>query len=274
VVIGEGEKMRCFIDYLKKEGEDLAKEIGNLRRKLKNSPKGRLEIKKNKSRVQYYLMDKEKNAKLKYIRKNDRKLACQIAQRDYDLNALRSLEQRYKAVHDVYDIYKSTDTSKQFRLTNAERRKLIIPRICDLSDEEYAAQWQKTVYQGKVFAQTDPEIYTVKGERVRSKSEKIIADLLERERIPYRYEYPICLTGDFYIYPDFLLLNKRTREEFFLEHFGMMDNPDYAEGMIRKLEEYEKCGIYPGKKLLMTFETKNRPLNTAVLDMIIQEFLL
>ena len=114
----------------------------------------------------------------------------------------------------------------------------------------------------------------MKGERVRSKSEKIIADALEREDIPYRYEYPVCLSGDLYIYPDFMVLNKRTRKEYFLEHFGMMDNPEYAEKMIRKIEEFEKNGIFPGEKLLMTFETRNRPLNTTVFEKIIQEFFL
>ena len=137
---------------------------------------------------------------------------------------------------------------------------------------EYASQWQQKVYQGKVFTQSDPEIYTVKGERVRSKSEKIIADALEREGIPYRYEHPVCLPGNLYLYPDFTVLNKRTRKEFFLEHFGMMDSPEYVENMIRKVEEFEKYGIFPGVKLLMTFETKNRPLNTAILTRIIQEF--
>ena len=264
--------MSCFLECLEKESAKLAKEIGILKNALQNAPDGRLEIKRNKTRVQYYYRDKDKNSKLKYIRKSNKDLAYQIAQRDYNKNVLKCLQQQYRNVYALYEIYKNTDTQKQFMQTNNERKKLITPRNCDLSDKEYASQWQQEVYQGKVFTQTDPEIYTVKGERVRSKSEEIIADALEREGIPYRYEYPICLPGNLYLYPDFMILNMRTRKEFYLEHFGMMDSPEYAESMIRKVEEFEKCGIFPGKKLIMTFETKSRPLNTAILKKIIQEF--
>ena len=71
-------------------------------------------------------------------------------------------------------------------------------------------------------------------ERVRSKSEVIIADTLARHGVPYRYEYPLKLKsgrdGAFRtIHPDFLCLNVRTRAEFYWEHFGLMDDPDYLE---------------------------------------------
>ena len=76
--------MRCFIDYLKKEGADLAKEIGVLKKELKETPEGRLEIKKNRSRVQYYYKSKNDNqgkkSGLKYIKNDKKQLAkCGIS---------------------------------------------------------------------------------------------------------------------------------------------------------------------------------------------------
>ena len=266
--------MSGFIEHLQQEKAELQKEIHEVKRKLAHAPTGRMEIKKNNRRVQYYYKDSDTDAGLKYIKKSDKDLAVQIAQRDYYKKVLQSLEKKYKAVCETYEVYKTTDTQWQLSQMHEERRKLIVPRECDLSDSEYAVKWQNVAYQGKVFTQTDPEIYTVKGERVRSKSEKIIADALERMDVPYRYEYPVHVSGDLFIYPDFMVLNKRTRKEFFLEHFGMMDNPEYAENMIRKVEEFGRCGIFLGEKLLMTFETKNRPLNTAALSLLIKEFLL
>ena len=50
------------------------------------------------------------------------------------------------------------------------------------------------------------EIYTERGERVRSKSEKIIADKLFLQNIPYHYERPIYLKGFGMVYPDFCCL--------------------------------------------------------------------
>ena len=67
--------------------------------------------------------------------------------------------------------------------------------------------------------------YTSKGERVRSKSEVIIADVLNREGVPYRYEYPIYIKGIGKIYPDFTVLNIGIRKEMIWDHFGMMDDP-------------------------------------------------
>lgn len=50
-------------------------------------------------------------------------------------------------------------------------------------------------------------------ERVRSKSEVIIADILNQEGIPYRYECPLQLKGWGKVYPDFTVLSERERPE-------------------------------------------------------------
>ena len=51
------------------------------------------------------------------------------------------------------------------------------------------------------------EFYSNSGVRVRSKSELIIANMLEKYGIPYRYEYPLLLNGNDLVRPDFLCLN-------------------------------------------------------------------
>ena len=48
------------------------------------------------------------------------------------------------------------------------------------ADEEFIANWEKVQYQGKTFDDMAPELFTAKGERVRSKSELIIADILNQ----------------------------------------------------------------------------------------------
>lgn len=122
------------------------------------------------------------------------------------------------------------------------RRALITP--VTLTDEQYAARWQEVFWTGRSFAPDAPLLYTANKERVRSKSEIIIADTLFRYNVPYRYEFPLTLrrsntaaTGNtatsghhtsITLYPDFLCLNTRTRQEFFWEHFGLMDEPVYS----------------------------------------------
>ena len=129
-------------------------------------------------------------------------------------------------------------------------------------------------YTGKEFFDDMPVIMTERGERVRSKSEKIIADKLFAMGIPYRYEYPVQLKGSGTVYPDFTLLNVRERKQFYLEHFGMMDDPEYSEKAIKKLEDYAKNRIYIGKNLLVTFETLQKPLDMKVVEQMLKEFIL
>ena len=127
-------------------------------------------------------------------------------------------------------------------------------------------------------------LHTENGEKVRSKSEVIIANSLKAAGVPYRYEFPLLMdknaeTPDFpdydfcNLHPDFYCLNLRTRQEFAWEHFGMMDDPDYAKRAAEKIQLYQENGFFPGKNLIITMETSKKPLSSKVLKGIIKEFL-
>ena len=51
----------------------------------------------------------------------------------------------------------------------------------------------------------------------------------------------------------------------------MMDNPEYAESAIKKIETYGKNGIFLGKNLIATFESKNNPLNIKMINLLIEQ---
>lgn len=97
--------------------------------------------------------------------------------------------------------------------------------------------------------------------------------MLNREGIPYRYEYPLYLNGIGSIYPDFTVLNVRLRKELFWEHLGMMDDTIYVEKAIQKITYYEENGIFPGDNLILTYETKQNPLNQKTVKLMIQHYL-
>ena len=142
-----------------------------------------------------------------------------------------------------------------------------------IPDEEYMKKWMSETYMGKPFLDTDAYYITKKNERVRSKSEIIIADKLYDMGIPYKYEHPLFLDGIGNIYPDFTILKINTREEIYLEHFGMMDKPEYVSNFIKKQSTYINNGIIPGKNLFMTFETSERPLNIRELVILIKNII-
>ena len=116
-------------------------------------------------------------------------------------------------------------------------------------------------------------ILSERGERVRSKSEKILADFFYRRNILYKYEKPLNLKGFGTVYPDFTFLSKKTGQEIYWEHEGMMDKPEYARSAVRKIESYQKNEIYTGDRLILTFETEQSVLNTGVIEGLVKRYL-
>lgn len=226
---------------------------------LKSAPEGTLRICRHGDRTQYYHREDPKDCNGVYIREKEIALAQKLAQKDYDKKVLSSIEKELNAINKYFSCYPDKSAEQVYEKLHKERKKLVMP--IRESDEEFVSNWRIVEYQGKEFYEDTPEFYTAKGERVRSKSEVIIADVLSREGIPYRYEYPIYISGVGNIYPDFTVLNVRTRKEMLWEHFGMMDEPEYAEKAVQKIMAYEQNNIFPGENLILTYETRKNPLN-------------
>ncbi len=144
-----------------------------------------------------------------------------------------------------------------------------------LAQKEYAVKMlnlanQQIKYLSKNIAENRWDKLVIFMKHVRSKSEKILADKFYMQGSPYVYEIPIYLEKFGYIHPDFIVLNKRTRKEYFWEHFGLMDQVEYCEKAIRKIESYQRTGIHQGLQLILTYETRNHPLNMRVVEELIQ----
>lgn len=75
------------------------------------------------------------------------------------------------------------------------------------------------------------------------------------------------------MYPDFTFLSPRTGQEIYWEHEGMMDKQEYARSAVRKIELYMKNGIYPGERLILTFETEQSMLNQKILESLAEKYL-
>ena len=270
--------MTEIINKLNQEIAELERIIQQLKQNLCTYPEGTLQINRSNGSIQYYrrncrqLSPVETPIRRQYIRKEQQELVRNLAQKDYDQRLLKILENRLKAASKMKDVYMQADPTEVYEKCHSERKKLIIPQF--ISDEEYAEKWQNVKDKGKEFAEGMVEIYTVKGERVRSKSEKILADLFERKNIPYRYEYPLKLLDSKIIYPDFTILNKRTRKVYYWEHLGMMDDAEYAENAIKRIQSMEASGILPGKNLLIMAETKQNPISIKSVNILIQEYLI
>jgi len=238
---------------------------------LQDAPEGTLRICASGGRVQYYNRTDPKDFNGVYIREKKQKLAYRLAQKDYDKKVLNSIEKELQAIQKYFTSCPIVKCEDIYESLHIERQRLITP--IQKSDMQYVQEWESVEYQGKGFSQDIPGIYTAKGERVRSKSEVIIADMLERKGIPYRYEYPICMAGGEIFHRDFTVLHIEERKEMYWEHLGMLDDMDYLENALQKIIIYEKNGIFPGKNLILTYETKKNPLNPSIVNMLIDEYL-
>lgn len=114
---------------------------------------------------------------------------------------------------------------------------------------------------------------TRRGDLVRSKSEVIIADILDEferaGRLRYSYEKPFQATDGSYRLPDFTV---ETDEGTFLwEHCGMLGLPEYARRWSEKLTWYGQHGIRPWSaeeergRLIVTEDSLGGGINSSAI---------
>jgi hypothetical protein len=248
-------------------------------RALKKSPEGTLRITQSNHSVQYYHRTKPTDHTGKYIPATQKEQAAQLAQKDYDKKIVAATKTELKFLSAFLRTYTKLVKNHMFAedvYSKLHKNRRLLVASVKLSDQEFASRWQTISYK-KDFSPENKNYLTAKGEAVRSKSEILIADTLNRMNIPYHYEFPIKLLAEdgtkITVHPDFLCLNPRTHKEFLWEHFGRMDDIEYATGTVRKLNLFAKNGIFPGKNLITTHETSDQPLNTSLIKKIAEEFL-
>ena len=243
--------------------------IATIESRIDSFPPGKIWMSKSHDTCTYYSADDD--GKKRYISKDNTQLISALMQKDYELHLLDEAKKQQKLLESFLLKYDPDCLTQTYEKLSEDRKAFVVPQV--LSNEEYARRWQQVRYQGNPAPFPPGEFYTAKGERVRSKSEIIIAGRLRELGVPYRYEYPWSVNGHF-VYPDFTALNIRTRETFGLEHLGMMGDPNYRASAFRKLEWYAANGVVVGKKLLITMEDTENPLSTVYLDKLIRTYLI
>ncbi len=250
-----------------KEIKSLETALNIARENLKLLPHGTLRCTSSNGSDQFFVNGK-------YMPKDMMNVIGGIAQREYLEKLIPTIEK------ELYYLRGYDESQKEKRIENVfnnqcEARKKIVEPIME-PIESIVEHFMSEEYEPLGFDPNDKtELYSAKGERVRSKAERIIADELIRYNIPYRYEKPLTLTSwgeSVTVRPDFTVLNLRTRKTIIFEHLGMLDSMSYVEKNIPKLDLYEKNGYLLGENLICTHETSKVPLSTGVLDRYIETF--
>ena len=261
------------IDKLKNEITSRYEQISSLSRlindQLTKCPEGRIRIlAKNNMSFYYHVKDRHDiNGKL--ISNSDITLISLLIQKSYleklqktSDNELKNLSAAlkhlsYDPVESVYDSF------------SPSRKAYIDPLIH--TDDQFRDAWLNRSFLPKGFEEGTPYYLTDKGERVRSKSEQIIANRLYAADIPYIYEYPLMI-DNMTIHPDFTILRMSDRKTLYYEHLGKMDDPNYSRKAVVRINRYILNGVQPGNNLFLSFETSNQPLDVRILDKMIEKF--
>lgn len=237
----------------------LLKLLHEIDHQITTLPDGRLRIKGGSAHPRYYLCRPDLPPSGRYLNRKDLPLANLLAQKDYleklrtaiisELNPIQTPSPKSPRPPRPEDVYISL---------NMYRQCLVTPLL--LSDEAYIQEWQSFAYPRKGFADDFPNYHTKRGERVRSKSEILIADLLAELHIPYRYEAPLLLPDGHMLHPDFTILLSDRKVRYY-EHCGKMDDPLYLQQFFLRQSSYINAGLIPGRDVFFTFEGANNPID-------------
>ncbi len=269
---------------LKKELEKRLNELSLMEKiaikELNRLPEGKICVRRKGEKCCQYYLKKEKGDDWKYLKRSEDKLATDLIQKEYAEKVLATVKKQKRIIEDFIRRYNEEAVSDvQNKISETKYNKI---KTYTKNDMEFVNTWYKkqkeiitkeSKHIYSIKAGEEIEILTEKGESVKSKSEKIIADKLNMMNIPYCYEVPLFLKGVGYVRPDFKVLNIATRKEYYWEHYGMMDNKEYMNKALKKRNSYFNNNFIIGDNLIETFETQNCPLDTRCVEKIIKTFL-
>ena len=232
-------------------------------------PEGHLRISGISSRKIFYHVSENTDKSGKYIPPADVDIICGLAQKEYRRKFLRLAKAEMLWLKKGLRLLEGNTADAAFERLLPLRKTLIRPYI--VPDEVFAAEWQAAEFNDNPYM-PEARIYeTRRGEKVRSKSEAIIADLLDELSIPYHYEKPLELGNGIVKYPDFTLLDVHERREIYWEHFGLLGDPEYVGHNLSKLDLYRASGVFFGKNLIVTYEDDAHPLDTRGIRKMLEE---
>lgn len=213
-----------------------------IRKALEAMPEGNLLRKRSSGRIYYYVTVKGKKISLNklpelletYLAKERLEQKMRIVERDIPL--LKKIERDY------LPLYPDSVNWEGFK---PEQNK-------------YMLEERRHLYKGVYY---------------RSKSEAVIAMLLESYGLEFKYETAIEVNGRVF-YPDFAIRRKRDGKIILWEHFGIIHDEEYREKMFRKLVTYHDAGYNIWDNLIVSFDSEEGNINIDSIEKMIKLYLL
>ena len=172
-----------------------------------------------------------------------------------EVAALKGFEANYGLFEkNINKFYEKNPGCKEIILSCGEAQDSVIATK--------VSEWQRKEYIKNPHYPESLIHSTLKGEKVRSKSEACIADMLYLAGIPYRYECQLVVGGEIF-YPDFMIMDPSTGKIYIWEHFGLMDDEGYYMRTVHKIRAYTSSGYLPERNFIITYEDEQNPFTTV-----------
>lgn len=248
-----------YTQDVKQQLKFLEQSIRKYKQLIKSFPAGELQCFKNGNSFKYFITD---GKKAKYLSKKERNVAKKLALKKYYEACIFDCQQEKKILEQfLAKSEKLTGKAKQLLEPTSNYKRI-------LTDVLIPDDWANEPYESNTYCPENLIHNTLCGIHVRSKSETIIANMLFANNIPFRYENLLQINGSTF-YPDFTIRNPKTNKLCYWEHFGLMDNDEYRESAINKINMYCKNDIIPDVNLILTYETKKHPLDSSWVQQLI-----
>ena len=234
-------------------------QLETLKMELSKLPEEKICARKRGGRYVYYVrnVDADGRRHEKYLPCNDVKQIAALCRAAYLRKLIPALEKEARCIKHFKRGYNSQAKFAAWEKLPEAYKQFIKPLF--KSNEQICFEWEKASFEGNTFPLVEDARYiTKKGECVRSRIELIVANILYDLKIPYRYECKLMLPSGA-VWPDFTIMNPKTLEVYYLEIFGMMDNPEYEMSAFKKIAKYAASEYY--SNLIMFFDHKNAPIS-------------
>ena len=254
--------------------DELNRQIDRDMEILKRCPKGKLYRNKNGKGYSFYHVTESNGRRRRKTIAGDERLQ--------DGLLLRSmLEDELKKLECCRDIMSNTvarisgiekDLRQDFLMKRFPWMDMArIQRLC--ASDSAGDAWMSQPYERSNYRAEDLTQMTSFGLLVRSKSELLIAEMLHRYGIAFRYEQVLHLPDGQIIVPDFTI-RRADGKIFIWEHEGYVSSEKYIRRQRWKAEQFAQEGFLPWDNLVITYDTDGGNIDLRIVEAEIRNKLL
>lgn len=243
--------MNNLLEFALLEKETYEARIKAFEAELETLPEGRLARKNVKGKTYFY---RRLNDNEYYIKKTENELVAKLNRKKFLQASLKILKKGLRTQSTFiksFNPYSSTETADNLTI-------------------QYPI-WDNCDYPKNPFHPEKLIHVTSNGQKVRSKSEVLIANNLDLLNIEFHYEQELVINGNKF-YPDFTI--KTTKGIIYWEHFGLMGNSDYRNSLLRKQASYLDNNLIPFINIIYTYDNEDGSINSLAINRIINTFIL